>query len=823
MAAQPQKKKKNTAKRPAAKGKGSAAKARQAAQGRRQMWAVILFFVAVLLFLLAVIQGEKAWLAMHDAYLGLFGICGYIWPILLGYVAIASALERPTVRISSRVIMASSIILLLGGTIDLFTHHLTAFSEHLLVSFEIGSQPRGGGLFGALIGWPVRELFDVVGGAIILILIQIVLFMLLTGTTLIQLLRTLSKPAQSIKETTQEAYIRRQQMEEERKKSFDVSLEGMPDVPPGVKNRKQEDLETKKNRLLRTYQGKDEEPSEFLQEELTDEAQQNAEMEDIIRRLQEQEKPIETVPSPIVEQEQEVISPQIVPEEEVSRPVSEIVEEEKVKPEYRFPPLSLLQQGGHNSGMDSSDELKANAERLVDTLRSFGVETRIINISRGPAVTRYELQPSAGVKISKITNLADDIALNLATAGVRIEAPIPNKAAVGIEVPNKKTGMVHVRDVLETPLFAQAKSKLTVALGKDIAGNPAVADLAKMPHLLIAGATGSGKSVCINTFIISLLYKAAPEDVKLLMIDPKVVELGIYNGIPHLLVPVVTDPRKAAGALGWAVTEMLHRYQIFAECNVRDLVSYNRMAEKSDKHQPMPQIVIIIDELADLMMVAPSEVEDSICRLAQMARAAGMHLVIATQRPSVDVITGIIKANIPSRIAFAVANQFDSRTILDTGGAEKLLGKGDMLYSPVGAAKSTRIQGCFVSDQEIENVLEFIRKSGETEYNDEVMEGIEQHIVPEKGSKKKNMQDDGSDDDAGDEMLPQAIECVVEAGAASTTMLQRRLKLGYARAARIVDELEERGIVGPFEGSKPRKVLITKQQWLERKNAGDDL
>ncbi|WP_249283490.1 FtsK/SpoIIIE family DNA translocase [Ligaoa zhengdingensis] len=482
---------------------------------------------------------------------------------------------------------------------------------------------------------------------------------------------------------------------------------------------------------------------------------------------------------------------------------------------YIYPPVSLLKETQADRGEDVPEELKANAQRLVDTLNSFGVQTRIIDICRGPAVTRYELQPSAGVKISKITGLADDIALNLAAAGVRIEAPIPNKAAVGIEVPNKTISMVGIRELIDSDAFRDARSKLTVALGKDISGSITTADISKMPHVLIAGATGSGKSVCINSIIISLLYKSTPDEVRLLMIDPKVVELGVYNGIPHLLVPVVTDPRKAAGALNWAVSEMLDRYKTFAENSVRDLTSYNKLARREDNDlAPMPEIVIIIDELADLMMAAPNEVEDAICRLAQMARAAGMHLVIATQRPSVDVITGVIKANIPSRIAFAVSSQVDSRTILDGGGAEKLLGRGDMLFLPMGASKPTRVQGCYVSDREVEKVVKFIKDGQNSEYDQAVMDEIERQAVAEKG---KGKGDEGGGFAANDDMLEKAIEVVIELGQCSTSMLQRKLKLGYARAARLVDDMEERGIVGPFEGSKPRQVLITRQQWIEMK------
>ena len=477
-------------------------------------------------------------------------------------------------------------------------------------------------------------------------------------------------------------------------------------------------------------------------------------------------------------------------------------------------PTSLLEYSPEPDMDSVEEELNANGEKLIETLQSFGVRATMLEACRGPAVTRYELQPAAGVKISKITNLSDDIALNLAATGVRIEAPIPGKAAVGIEVPNRKVSTVRMRELIESSAFRRAESPLTTVLGRDIAGELVLADLAQMPHLLIAGSTGSGKSVCINSLIVSLLYKSTPQEVRFLMIDPKVVELGIYNGIPHLIVPVVTDPRKAAGALGWAVTEMLRRYQQFAANNVRDLNSYNRLAQERNyideqgmRMEHMPQIVIIIDELADLMMAAPNEVEDSICRLAQMARAAGMHLVIATQRPSVDVITGIIKANIPSRIAFAVSSQVDSRTILDMGGAEKLLGRGDMLFSPIGNNKPTRVQGCFIDDREIEAVVEFIRQAASAEYDEGVMEEIERGGTQE--------QSGDSDSPEGDPMIPEAVRCVVEAGQASTSLLQRRLRLGYARAGRLVDEMEQMGVVGPHEGSKPRQVLITWQQYLE--------
>lgn len=479
---------------------------------------------------------------------------------------------------------------------------------------------------------------------------------------------------------------------------------------------------------------------------------------------------------------------------------------------YVFPPISLLGRDPGNSSGSGILEQQKNGRKLEMTLKSFGVEARVINVSAGPTVTRYEVSPSQGVKVSKIVNLADDIALNLAASGIRIEAPIPGKAAVGIEVPNKETKSVYLRTVLESDAFRKHPSKLAFALGEDITGNPIVTDIAKMPHLLIAGATGSGKSVCINTLITSILYKADPKEVKLLLVDPKVVELSVYNGIPHLLIPVVTDPKKASAALNWAVREMLERYNDFAACGVRDIKGFNAMKEeKGEPEAKMPQIVIVIDELADLMMAAPGEVEDSICRLAQMARAAGMHLIIATQRPSVDVITGVIKANIPSRLAFAVSSGIDSRTILDMVGAEKLLGKGDMLFYPSGQAKPSRIQGAFVTDKEVEQIVDFLRKSSRPGYTQEMVDQITAVAKTASGPSEET-----------DEFFEQAVDLILEKEKASVSMLQRQFRIGYNRAARLMDELERRGLVGPEEGSKPRKVLITRAQWEEMQSPTEE-
>ena len=493
------------------------------------------------------------------------------------------------------------------------------------------------------------------------------------------------------------------------------------------------------------------------------------------------------------------------------------------KTEYCFPPIDLLKRPVRGAA-DGTDEMRENSRRLNETLASFNIDAHIINVTRGPSVTRYEVELDKGVRLSKLTGCADDIALSLGASGVRIAA-VPGKiSVVGIEVPNRTVTTVSLREVIDSTEFARAKSKSSIALGKSIDGNCVVGNISKMPHLLIAGTTGSGKSVCMNSIIISLLFKAGPEDVKLIMVDPKMVELGIYNGIPQLLIPVVTDPKKAAGSLQWAVTEMLRRYKMMSDMGVRDLESYNSIVTAEEDGQKLPQVVIIIDELADLMMVAAKEVEDSICRIAQMGRAAGMHLIIATQRPSANVITGLMKANIPSRIAFSVASAMESRIILDTMGAEKLVGKGDMLYAPIGSGKPLRVQGCFVTDAEVEAVAEYVKENYVSDYNQQVLEEIEKK-AQQTGKKPASVSDpDPSDEELeGDEMLPAAVDVILETGQASVSMLQRRLKLGYARAARIVDEMEEKGIVGPFQGSKPRAILITKEQWQARKNGQSEL
>ena len=796
---------------------------------KRHVASVIMFMSAVLLLLAAIIKGEGGWLAMHNFVLGLFGFFGYLAPILLGVAAVFLALDKLKGKALVRIVELAVFVFLVSAFVHILSiaPDVKNYSESFSVAWDKGHASTG--VFGALLGFPMFALFGSPGAWIVCLILVLTTLMLMTGTTLISLFKAVSKPVKKIEQVAEDAY--EHHMERKKGKvNVDIPLDGDEPQPEEEQPRS---IEEQQEEVVKKYRDLD-----------------SDEMSVDIRPGQKPSKPIP--PKPTVESTAEAISKRADEEaaaentapENGNGDVSDIINkvnsdaDSKAKPmtfevpegsaisfdtgskEYKYPPVSLLSEPSAESAKNITAELESTATLLVDTLRSFGVESRIINISRGPSVTRYELQPAAGVKISKITNLADDIALNLATAGVRIEAPIPNKPAVGIEVPNKNTSIVKIREIIDSQVFSSSKSKLSVALGKDISGEQRVADIAKMPHGLIAGATGSGKSVCINSIIMSILFKATPDEVKLLLIDPKVVELGIYNGIPHLIVPVVTDPRKAAGALGWAVLEMEKRYKLFAENDVRNIAGFNELAEKRDDLMKMPQMVIIIDELADLMMTAPGEVEDSICRLAQKARAAGIYLIVATQRPSVDVVTGLIKANIPTRIAFAVSSQVDSRTIIDVGGAEKLMGKGDMLFFPTGAIKPERIQGCFVSDSEVEKVVQYLKSDHRNEYDEDVIQEIERQAAKEKAA-KSGLPEDAVDDD-GDPMLDAAIECVIDMGQASTSLLQRKLKLGYARAARIVDMMEERGVVGPYEGSKPRQVLITKEQWLEKKAGSSD-
>ena len=762
---------------------------KEVAIAKRQLTSVVLFGLGVFFAAVVYIPGENFWNVMQNFFFGIFGVFTYIFPLFLIIIAVLCALDKLNARILLRTRLSFIVGVLVLSAVDIFTADkpLLPFFKHLGEAYKDGA--GSGGFIGALIGHPISAAFGRTGAAITVIILIFVLLMIITGTTLIALFKSIAKPVKKIEESAQAAYKERA----ERKINPDIDLPVDDAITPVREKITTQTIAEKKKKLISSYLDED-----IPDEEITEES--SVGIDTAISAAKKEATADDSTEN----------SSEKIPDEEI-----EIKMEQE---SYKFPPIELLKADVSGNSALAERELEQTAERLVKSLQSFGVETRVVDISRGPTVTRFELQPSAGVKISKITNLADDIALNLATAGVRIEAPIPNKAAVGIEVPNKASNVVHIRDILESSAFTGSKSKLTIALGKDIGGNAIVGDISKMPHGLIAGATGSGKSVCINSIIMSILYKARPDEVKLIMIDPKVVELGIYNGIPHLLVPVVTNPRKAASTLGWAVSEMEKRYQMFAASNVRDLDGYNKLAEQNEEMVKMPRVVIIIDELADLMMTAPKEVEDSINRIAAKARAAGMHLIIATQRPSVDVVTGVIKANIPTRVAFAVSSQVDSRTILDIAGAEKLLGRGDMLFNPIGSNKPSRVQGCYVGDDEVEAVVDFVKKGQSSEYDQEVIDEIERQAALDK--KDKNISSNDGDDDS-DPMFNSAVEVAVENGQISTSMLQRKLKLGYARAARIIDQMHERGIVGPFEGSKPRQVLITAEEWLERK-AGEE-
>ncbi len=860
--------KKITSKKPAANRKkpdGAAKKQSQKGRGgsdrrmtaeairqRNQVRAVVLFACAVLLACLVLIPGDNLWKWAHNAVLGLFGGWALLWPLLMIYVAIVTTLEKPRGSVGGKIWLTALIIVLCCAAGYIFSGDLPQQGTKLwdyVTSLYLLNSGVGGGVVGGMLGLPLLKAVGALGAKIIVILLLFVAVMVLTGTTLIGLFRTIKKPVDVVSEGLQNAKQRREEEREilEREHAnIDIPLE--PELPahlvrsetpvlfqPEPKKEKKENRGTLE-KLGKAF-GFEAQPQGTPAAEAAGESPKPQDAQpapDNISKAEPETAAAFAAKEPVKDGEEEPSIPEEVQEltqkfmqEKAEKDHQEATPEqratymaaESVGGTYCYPPVTMLAESPHADPIRETEELRENGRILVDTLKSFGVQTKILDICRGPSVTRYEIQPASGVKISKITNLSDDLALNLAATGVRIEAPIPGKAAVGIEVPNKTRNTVRMRELVESNSFQTSKGKLSVALGRDIAGQPVVADLSKMPHLLIAGTTGSGKSVCINSLIISMLYKANPDEVRFLMIDPKAVELTEYNGLPHMLVPVVTDPRKASGALSWAVTEMMNRYKLFAECNVRNLKGYNALAEsqnfQDENGQPMPampQIVIIIDELADLMMASPKEVEDSICRLAQLARAAGMHLVVATQRPSVDVVTGLIKANIPSRIALTVSTFVDSRTILDTGGAEKLLGNGDMLFAPVGANKPIRVQGCYVSDGEISSIVEFVKKTKAIDYDETVIREIERNAA---GEGEKNASQEGESSSV-DPMMDEAIKCVVEAGQASTSLLQRRLRLGYARAGRLIDEMEQLGVVGPHEGSKPRQVLMTYTQWLER-------
>ncbi len=822
--------------------KAQAAKSQPVKDPINQFWSVILFAAGILIFLFTVIEGSSGWQFIHNLFRGLFGLSVFLVPVILIYTAILISMERSQQTVAGRAMWGIGLTLLGSSVVQIMfagAARGNTFIEKCKYLYEAGSNLEGGGLLSALIAWPLIKFFGNVGAKIIICVLLFIFIMLLSNLTLFQFFGLFYKPfvrmyhsLQRIREENHilDSYEEWEYDEEQEAISlansggneqdvvpeddsfdFDVPVSedeelSVPDFdPPEIEGNTGSAIDIPIDGVLPQIQStaKTAEKAQPEQNKPDKKADVN-ELDALVKQAVvggDKEKAPETFAEKAAKAEENA------PQKTDIKPAA--------AKKYLLPPIDLLNKGTVKANDPATaTELKEKADTLIGTLKSFGVTARIVAIQRGPRVTRYEIQPAAGVKVSKITNLSDDIALNLAAAGVRIEAPIPGKAAIGIEIPNTNQDVVSLREIIESKEFQTAKSKLAFAVGKDIAGNIIIGDVAKMPHMIIAGTTGSGKSVCTNSIIMSILYRANPEEVKLILIDPKMVEFTTYNGIPHLLIPVVTDPRQAAGALNWGVQEMLRRYKLFADNNVRDLGGYNEMAAAKNIEK-LPQIVIAIDEFSDLMMAASKEVEDAVCRLAQMARAAGMHLIIATQRPTTDVITGLIKANIPSRIALTVQSQVDSRTILDTQGAEKLLGYGDMLYYPNGMQKPLRVQGCFCSTKEVESIVGFIKNESDSEYNSEIIEAVEQSMPAEKGERTSDSAEPVGDGD--DILIEKAIDIVVEMGQASTSSLQRKLKLGYARAARIIDELENMGVVGPYEGAKPRKVLMSKQQWSERR------
>ena len=768
---------------------------------------------ASLLFLTSILTGlfiytnSSALLAkiLRNGALAIFSISAYLIPFILVLLGVYVIKTKTTKR------------LLLKGILALVECGLVSSLYQLLVNPKLpveklmsyAEKLKSGGLIGGLISNIFASLIGVPASVVIVLFAIVALLSIILKVSVISMISSFISGFKSMKKELDEVeeldsyeggrkFAQKINNKKKYKKSVDFSIDENGEVVVSKK---------KKTEKSEDYAISPEELEERISEitinadELKESDDENITLGASLDDVEEIKDESSDDNSPSGNRHPKRVSS--VTEEEKSQIKGEIEDSiETQKIEYVYPPINLLKKAPPASA-DKRREMQETATKLMEILQNFGVEAKLLQVTQGPSVTRYEIQPNTGIKLSKITGLAEDIALNLAVPTVLVAA-VPGKAAVGIEVPNTSVNTVSVRELLESTKFTQATSKLTVALGKDIGGNVVVGDIAKMPHVLIAGSTGSGKSVCINTIITSILYKASPDEVKLIMVDPKVVELGVYNGIPHLLIPVVTDPKRAAGALNWAVGEMMRRYSLFAETGSRNLAGYNELMEKNSQAK-LPQIVIIIDELADLMMVAAKEVEDYVCRLAQLARAAGIHLIIATQRPSVDVITGLIKANVPSRIAFAVSSQVDSRTILDKGGAEKLLGKGDMLYHPTGLSTALRVQGAFVSDNEIENIVTFIKENSEvTHYSEDLADHLDRLASGDVAT------EESKDDDDADELLPEAIELAVELGQISTAMIQRRLKVGYARAGRIIDQMEARGIISGANGSKPREVYMNR-------------
>ena len=766
---------------------------------------VILVIISVLLLVL--IYTKSGYIGEHLSPMlgGIMGFIKYIIPIGTFLIAIYMT-HNEKEYMYAKLIQYAVFLVCIATMLSVFqfsSGNLSVgkeFSSVMKSAYELGTNDIGGGVIGSAVAMPLINLLGTTGAVILVIGVAIVLFVFMFGVRPAEMISNFLDALDERRELKKQAKVSRRELERQNRMK----------IEPEKVNIAVEEEPHKETRRERKLREKEEAKRKAL--ELDDQITINLN-NDNISKVDEKPKKYNHDKDDLSYLGEEKLFKQ--EEEQKESKTKEVLQLEHAvtveDKDYKFPPITLLSQGDPKEIKGGKKAVTETASKLQKTLYSFGVSAKVENVSVGPAITRYELKPAEGVRVSKIANLADDIALNLAAESIRIEAPIPGKQAVGIEIPNTENEVVHLRDIIASDSFQGHKSKLAFALGKDVAGKEVVTDIAKMPHVLIAGATGSGKSVCINTLIASIIYKAKPSEVKLLMVDPKVVELSVYNGIPHLLIPVVTDPKKAAGALAWAVQEMINRYNLFAKKGVRDIKGYNEAVEKEGETGKLPQIVIIIDELSDLMMASPKEVEDSICRLAQMARAAGMHLVIATQRPSVDVITGVIKANIPSRISFAVSSQVDSRTILDMVGAEKLLGKGDMLFYPSGAPKPTRIQGAFVSDKEVEKLVEFLKSQGEVTYSDEILEQIENSDKTDKELEEE------SDDQTSDPLLMEAIETVVETQQASTSFIQRRFKVGYARAGRIIDQMEERGIISGYQGSKPREVLMSKERWQELK------
>lgn len=802
----------------------------------RRFWSYILFFFGILELLITFVEGDGLWKWLHELNRGLFGVTVFLFAPMIIYVALMIASDVTHNKVIAKVVEGSVLMLLISGMaqiIQVGSVDGSSFWLKLVGLFNDGKQLRGGGLASALLGWPLLSLFKRVGAGIVIVLVAFTFIMLLTNVTLPQLLKAISKPFVKSYEAVNEERIERA---------------AQPPKPPREKK------EPKRNGrvdIAKFYpdDGPDTAAEAFVPVAEAEEATDKVDASKI-------DMPVHPVKAPVITHEKLEETAKTTDNEELKKIIENAIgdnrEEKKSKDEpvkppvvnvdkngqttffekdnkisaYVYPPVDILKYAKNPVASEIvQQEIQEKSAKLVETLETYGAKTRIVGIHRGPSVTRYELQPAAGVRVSKITGLADDIALNLAAMSVRIEAPVPGKACIGIEVPNDHRDTVSLRELIDSEEYRKAKGKLTFAVGKDIEGNIIIGDIAKMPHMLVAGTTGSGKSVFTNSIILSILYHASPDEVKLILIDPKKVEFPIYNKIPHLLIPVVTEPLKAAGALGWAVNEMNKRYLMFEANNVKNLQEFNDMvleernkpAEEQDevraKIDLLPQIVIVVDEFADLMMAARSEVEDSVLRLAQLARAAGIHMIIATQSPRADVLTGLIKSNIPSRVSLSVSSNVDSRVILDESGAEKLLGNGDLLYKPVGVKKPIRMQSGYAATSEIREVVNFLKNEHTAEYSDEVIAEVEENTPQPKDSGSA-----GSDNvsvNPDDDLVNQAISIIVQTNNASTAFLQRKLKLGFPRAARIMDEIEEMGIIGPQEGSKARKINITKEEWAE--------